>query len=279
MPVNMSISYRMDRCWCNYKMQFDLISDLHVEQWAANQQMDWSGLGTSLIAVVAGDVSRDLDLTYRTVVDISKHYRHVIYVDGNHEHDGRRGINERRVEIRDRFSKYRNITYLFRETVILDNTAFIGSNGWYSYNFCEPMMSKQECVHNLVHHKNKSQDLIFEQWEMAMEDADFIRNTVNICSTDVTVKDIVLITHTVPNRQLAWIPDNDEIYLMGEQGSTYLEDVLRADVNDKVKAWCFGHLHSSQDQLINGIRYVSNPRGIPTHKTAKHIYYPQLIKC
>lgn len=261
-------------------MQFDLISDLHVDQWPSNQHIDWNGLGTSLIAVIAGDISRDLDLTYRTVVDISKHYRHVIYVDGNHEHNDRSGINERRIEIRDKFSKYRNITYLYRETIILDNTAFIGSNGWYSYDFCEPMVSKQECVHSLVHQKGKSQDLIFEQWEMAMEDADYIRNTVNICSTDITVKNIVLVTHTVPNRNLLWLPEsNEDIYLVGEQGSSYLEGVIRADVNNKVKNWCFGHLHSPCDTVINGVRYVSNPRGIPAHRTAKHIYYPQLIKC
>ena len=258
-------------------MQFDLISDLHVETWKAEDQPSWEGLGTSLVAVVAGDVSRDINLMYQTVVDISQHYKHVVYVDGNHEHDSKGGINDRREEIADMFRKYRNITYLYRATIILDNTAFIGSNGWCSYDFCEPMMSKQECFHDLID-LGKNQDVMFEQWEMAMEDADYLAKTVNICSRDNTVKQIVLVTHTAPLRQLAWLPKSNDYYLLGEQGSSFLEGVLEADVNKKIKTWAFGHIHRPVDQVINGIRYVSNPRGVPGHHLAQTIYYPKYIK-
>ena len=259
-------------------MQFDLISDLHVEHWPEDKQIQWAGLGTSLIAVIAGDVSRDLTLAYKTIVNISQHYRHVIYLDGNHEHAGRGAINSRRADIAEMFRKYKNITYLFRDSVVLDDTAFIGCNGWYSYDLCEPMMSKQECFHRLVD-SGKDQDLLFEQWEMAMEDAEHMSRRISMCTKDPSIKKIVLVTHTIPNNKLAMMPDSNSIHTMGEQGSTFLESVTAHDTNNKTKVWAFGHLHVPMDRMIDGIRYVSNPRGIPAHTMSQPLYYPKCIKC
>jgi hypothetical protein len=39
-------------------MDFDLISDLHIDQWPADQKLSFRGLGTSLNCIVAGDVSQ-----------------------------------------------------------------------------------------------------------------------------------------------------------------------------------------------------------------------------
>jgi len=255
-------------------MQFDIISDLHVENWS--EQIEWKGLGTSLVAVIAGDVSQNMDLAYQTVVEISKHYRHVIYVDGNHEHRGLGSINARRGDIQTLFSKYRNITYLYRNTVVLDNTAFIGCNGWFSFDFCEPMISKQECFHSFVD-EGKDQSVMFEQWEMAMEDADHMASVISTLNADPDVKEMVLVTHTVPNRLLSWFPGERNIHQLGMQGSSFLESLAGKNSKNKIKTWVFGHLHHSIDQTIDGIRYVSNPRGIPDHGSSP-VYYPKFIK-
>lgn len=255
-------------------MQFDLISDLHIEFWKKN--IEWKGLGTSLVAVIAGDVSQDLDLAYHTVVEISKHYRHVIYVDGNHEHQKLGGINSRRDGIQEQLEKYRNITYLYRNTVVLDSTAFVGCNGWFSYDFCEPMMSKQECIYRMEQ-EGHDQQVLFEQWEMAMEDADHMANVISNLNADANVKDIVLVTHTVPNRLLSFYPGDDQIHKLGVQGSSFLENIPRSNTRNKIKVWAFGHVHQQVDHTIEGIRYVCNPRGIPAHGN-QTVYYPKFIK-
>jgi hypothetical protein len=239
--------------------------------------LQWEGLGTSLVAVVVGNVAQDLDLMYQTVVDISRYYRHVVYVDGNLEHTTQVSINARRDEISSMFKKYRNITYLYRSTIILDSTAFIGSNGWCSYDFCEPTVSKQECFSYLENH-GISQDSIFEKWEMAMEDSDYLNSTVNLCSRDSTVKQIVLVTAAVPLKQLAWLPNTESQCLLGEQGSSFLESAFAADVNSKINTWAFGRSMQSTDQIINKIRYVSNPRGWCGNELSQTIYYPKCIK-
>ena len=258
-------------------MQFDLISDLHIERWSHDKQINWEGLGTSLVAVIAGDVSLDLNTTYSTVLEISKHYRHTIFVDGNHEHAGKGNIHARKQEIANRFGKYRNISYLFKNTLVLDGTAFIGANGWYSYDFCEPYISKQDCIDTLVM-SGKDQDVLMEQWNTAIEDAEFLSSAVMNCSADSSIKDIVLITHTLPHQDLTWMPSYDDIASLGLQGSSYLQTVSDHDVNSKIKVWCYGHVHQANDRTIDGIRYVSNPRGLPGQTGAQEIYYPKYIK-
>ena len=67
-------------------MNFDLISDLHIDQWPDDQKLNFKGLGTSLTCVVAGDVSQSLNKTKEFLYQLSDHYNQVIFVDGNHEH-------------------------------------------------------------------------------------------------------------------------------------------------------------------------------------------------
>jgi hypothetical protein len=66
------------------QLSFDLISDLHVETWP--EPFDWTGMATSVIAVVAGDVSRDRTILVQTLEHLSGCYKAVIFVDGNDEH-------------------------------------------------------------------------------------------------------------------------------------------------------------------------------------------------
>ena len=90
----------------------------------------------------------------------------------------------------------------------------------------------------------------------------------------------MIVTHTVPSKQLSWMPDRVELIPgMGAQGSSYLESVPLCDINNKIKIWCFGHLHCPQDRVIDDIRYVSTPRGIPGPLGAQQIYFPKFIKC
>lgn len=261
-------------------MQFDLISDLHIETWPEDKQLEWSGMPTSLVAVIAGDISKDLDITYKTVLEISKHYRHTIFVDGNHEH-GFPGndIHTRRLNISEKFSKYKNISYLFRNTIILDNVAFVGCNGWWSYDFCEPYVSKQDAIQYQID-KGSDEGSALEQWNTAIEDSEHISHSVDNCNRNPEIKSIVVVTHTVPNKKLSWMPDQTHLVpVMGTQGSSYLESIPLRDVNKKIKVWCFGHVHHPQDTVIDDIRYVSNPRGIPGHLGSQEIYFPKFIKC
>ena len=78
-------------------MKFDLISDFHVEMnvgynttrfWKKGEPLHyaWHKDKKNDILVVAGDSSNSHDFTRDVIVEAAKHYEHVLFVDGNHEH-------------------------------------------------------------------------------------------------------------------------------------------------------------------------------------------------
>ena len=62
---------------------FDLISDLHVDTWP---RFDWTGIATSPVAVVAGDIAMDRNDLVEVLSHLGKNYQAVFYIDGNDEH-------------------------------------------------------------------------------------------------------------------------------------------------------------------------------------------------
>lgn len=42
----------------------------------------------------------------------------------------------------------------------------------------------------------------------------------------------------------------------------------------KIDLWIFGHTHEAVDEVVNGVRFVSNPRGYPTEETG---FRPDLV--
>lgn len=252
-------------------MQFDLVSDLNIENWQVKDQVNWNGLGTSLVAVVAGNVSKSLNQSYKTILEISKNYRHVVYVDGINEHDNQPNINVTRNILKEKFSKYRNISYLYRTPVVLDQTVFIGSNGWSTFDFCEPFMSKQMCVETLGH-CGIEQNLVFEQWEMAIEDATYLGDKISNFTKDTSIKNIVIVTNTIPIKEIKELNPKMSLVDLAMRSSSYLIDVLRRDQNNKISHWVHGNTSNKTFTRYNNVCFMSNPRGNSVH------YYPELIK-
>jgi predicted phosphodiesterase len=144
------------------EMKFDLISDLHLDFWGDNENINWDGLGTSLVAVVLGDISYDISRSYKTIVDISKHYKYVIFVDGNHEHNNQCGFQEHNQQLKNELGKYQNITFLNRNAIVIDGTAFVGANGWWTFDFMEPEISREEAYFYFLNNGHYSDPLLYE---------------------------------------------------------------------------------------------------------------------
>ena len=65
---------------------FDLISDLHIETWS--EEIDWTGIATSPVCVVVGDISKDRNIVVKVLTKLGQCYQAVFYIDGNDEHHG-----------------------------------------------------------------------------------------------------------------------------------------------------------------------------------------------
>jgi predicted phosphodiesterase len=257
-------------------MHFDLYSDLHDNWWSKEKLLNYKGLGTSLVAVVAGDISNDWDYTFNSLVKISECYRHVIFVDGNHEHNHKPNLIESCYKFQERLSSYRNITYLYKSAIVLDDTAFVGCNGWWTYDFCTPQVSTPDCWHSLIN-EGFDENRLSEIFMTAKIETKNLKNQVESFNHDPRINNIVVITHTSPLKKFGYINPDMGYHHMGRAGNSMMSKILEVNTNNKIRVWCFGHVHHRVDETIDGIRYVCHPRGREEEGIGE-IYFPKLIE-
>lgn len=259
-------------------MDFDLISDLHIDQWPVDQKLNFKGLGTSLNCIVAGDVSQSIYTTRDFLYQLADNYKQVIFVDGNHEHKpDYESIIANCEWLETELSKKKNITYLWDSTAVFGSTAIVGTNGWWTFDYCEPLVSRLEQIDNFCDEEDRPQHVAIGIWDEAVENSEFLTNVITEFNKIDKIEDIVVITHTMPRRDLIVPATYMKTHELAKLYNSQLSEAIRADVNKKVKTWCFGHYHAEAcDTVIDGIRYVSNPRGRPDD-TIFPVYYPKLI--
>jgi predicted phosphodiesterase len=256
-------------------MNFDLISDIHRETW---DNFDWEGQPTSQYCIVAGDVARDRTLVLDTLEQLSKVYLGVFYVDGNDEHKNyAEDLTTSYNELAELIAPMENVIYLHDNVVVMNGIAILATNGWWSYDF-DPSLDLEQSV-TWVQHKDKiSQMAAIGINATAYRDAGYLANSVAKLQTYQDVKSIIIVTHTVPTPEI--IKHDLQLvdsWRFNSMGNSRIQDAIKEDCENKIKLWCFGHYHRPVDTVIDGIRYVSNPRGRGDTEFSQPAYYPKRI--
>ena len=268
-------------------MKFDLISDFHVEMnvgynttrnWVQGEPIHyaWHKDKKNDILVVAGDTANSHDFTRDVITEAAKHYDHVLFVDGNHDHysNHRNGWTVLKdmewfnTQFTSRNRVAENVTYLDGiNTKQFGTTLFIGANGWYDFSFSRGFDFKEQwrawqrqsndpvCIR--FGKKNKPHKLARAQMEL-------LKGHVVAAQEDESIEEIVVVTHTLP----CWTafgefgnPSHVFYELNGAYGNAFMKYVWEADPAKKIKTWCFGHTHERRDFFEWKIRFVCNPRG------------------
>lgn len=238
-----------------HQLSFDLISDLYVDNW--EQEIDWSAEPTSLLAVVAGDISSDLDRTVHELRKISKNYRQVMFIDGDLEHSiDFEAVQSNRNYLGKKFAKISNLTYMHEQVLIVNHVAFIAANLWWNPTENNTCIVDDHWIDDMrmmsLHH----------------EDLEYLRYTVQRMQQTPDVSNIVLISHTVPNKELILNPTLEDL---SSDASDYVE---MEDTNRKIRSWCFGHYPRPMRVKVDRCEYVSNPKGKP--ETSSGLQYHPL---
>ena len=260
------------------KIHFDLISDLHVDTW--DEDFSWEGKATSPYAVVAGDISRVRSELHPILKEISRHYLMTMFVDGNDEHRWTLdNLGDSYKTLKQDIGDIENFIWLQDDSLVIDNVAFIGTNGWTSFDFANDKTYLEN--KRWMEETYKISMYAGQQIEaMAMSDAGFLCRTVEKLQRHPDVKKIVMVSHFVPNVELV----NHDIQLVKQPsrlnttGNSFLLRCLEEDHEKKVNTWCFGHYHSDVDTVLNGVRFVNNCRGRGGTDWSKPVYYPKRIE-
>lgn len=257
-------------------MKYDLVSDLHVD---INRKVDidWSKIKNSgsEILIVAGDTSNTPSITYDVLETISKFYKYIIWVDGNHEHyhhydhfeaDEFANVGSEINLYKSWSKKINNLIYLTGSNSFkFENVLFVGANSWYDFSFVPNQYTFQQAYDSWKQNSNDSVHIVFDKSpdDYALLHATQIAEVVKNAQDDNTIDKLVVVTHTVPSRK-GLIIRNDYVWdtLNGAYGNSKMELVWKEDINNKIIHSVFGHTHSSYDFYdYNGIRFIANPRG------------------
>ena len=159
----------------------------------------------------------------------------------------------------------------------MNGLAIIATNGWWSYDF-DPHLDLDQSVAWAQYNDNMSQTDAINIHGVSYRDAGYINNSISKLQTYKDVKSIIVVTHTVPIPSI--IQHDLELinsWKFNTMGNRYMQTVLPMDLENKIKLWCFGHYHRPIDTVIDGIRYVSNPRDNEDTLYSQSMYYPKRI--
>lgn len=251
-----------------------IVSDLHIEfdfgtkvpkQTPRHQyHLDVMEDEKETILILAGDICVVYKFkNYRYFFeDVNNRFHSVIFILGNHEYyhgnyptvikhleDGLEGLN--------------NVHLLDDSDVVIDGIHFIGGTLWTSFDSGEPLcvwdaqqkMNDYKCIRT----GSKA-----EPWKRKLRPADtihahrvtkkYIFETVNNSSHDK----IVVVSHHAPSAQSI-----DSRYKQDRQNPAYYTE-LSYDImgtTNNIDLWVHGHMHSSNDYMIENTHVIANPRG------------------
>ena len=254
---------------------FDLISDLHVESWP---NFDWSDQATSPYCIVAGDVARDPVLVAETLQHLGECYAGVFYIDGNEEHRYRlNDLDASYLELEAAISNIPNVVYMQNNVVITNGVAILAANSWWTYEF-DPDTDLEQSMEWYRDYVGISREEAYVMRDRAIYDAAYLIKSVRRLQTHQDVKRIVLLTHTLPDPAfVSHDPDIAGTWRYNSMGNHLVQQALEQDSEHKIQDWVFGHYHRPVNRIIDGIKYVSNPRGRGDTPWCQPVYYPKKI--
>lgn len=213
-------------------LTFDIISDLKL---TAEDNFDWSNKVTGLFCLVPGNISSDYTVIQRTLSYLSKLYKGVFYIDGELEHEGDYQNRNENIQLLTQIcGSMSNVVYLHSSVTVMSGVAVLGVNGWYKS------------------HKDLG---ILESGYISSymyDDLAYLNNTVKKLQLHMEVKDIIIISSSVPDKQLYYGEDKSDFDELS------LSTCVVSDTEKKIKYWAYG-THDMANANLSGIQFVSNP--------------------
>jgi len=243
-------------------MKFLLLSDLHLEfGWFFIPEMENE---KETVVVLAGDIGIVAkEHTYRDFInDTCKRFKHVIWILGNHEHYHGK-FPTTYAKIWNATLDYDNIDIAEKETIIIDDVAFICATMWTSFDN-NNIMTMQQAELWMNDYKNIRTGPESEPWKMKFRPLDALSDhhrAIEFLFPEIKKqKDAgnktVVVTHHLPS-----FMSIHEQYRGNDMNGAYASELFEHIMEAQPNVWCHGHTHASSDYMIGGTRILCNPRG------------------
>lgn len=244
-------------------MKIHICSDLHCEfKWHFIPPLEDE---KNIVVILAGDIGLAKKPTtyFETIKDTCSRFRHVIMVLGNHEHY-KGNFPTSYSKILAETAEFENFDIMEKETVVIDDVAFVCATLWTDMDKNNPMtmmnakavMNDYECVRTGPEH---------EPWLKKLEPLDtmadhmrakeYLFPAINFHKSEG--RKVVVVTHHLPS--FLSIPERyKSSNLNGAYASELGEEII---MELKPELWVHGHIHDSFDYMLGDTRIICNPRG------------------
>jgi len=237
-------------------MRIFALSDIHVDyevnaKWIRNlSQSDYR----DDLLILAGDVSHKQTLLASCLNALTRRFRQVLFVPGNHDlwvlGEGKEKTSlQKFLEVADTVEASGASMQPFRRDGVLVMPLF----GWYDYSFGEP----SEILMNVW------TDFRACRWPEGYDAADVAEHfaRMNRVPPAIAGEKVITFSHFLPRIDLVppYVPQKHRM-LDPVLGSTRLEEQLRLL---RPAIHVYGHSHINRTVMYDGIAYVNNAFGYP----------------
>lgn len=245
-------------------MKIRYISDIHIEFQKPHKVEKFiesipSGLNDAEICVLAGDIGNPYQKRYDLFMEyISKNFKKVFYITGNHEYYSDR-INSYTIEetnnyLVEYFKKFNNITFLNNTYEDYEGYRFIGTTLWSRIsNSAYCINDTYEISHFTINKYNKLHD----------ECTQFLQEAIANANTKC-----IVITHHCPSYNV--INEKYKTLRMMPYNQWFASDIFESislEDKKKIKCWFYGHTHTPSHMIIDNIDLLCNPIGYPNENS------------
>lgn len=239
-------------------MKLQIISDLHLEFGCIPSIWNEITRCDSDVIVIAGDFS-GYEEVFKDLLNLYEDSgKPIVFVPGNHEYYGssRKTLDLLFKEFNE---VHPNIHVLIENDVIINDTLFIGSTGWWDgsggpvTDSCKRGLNDFRYIFDLLNEENES-GVKWGKQSYKFFETSLLQNIYN-----GSCDKVVCITHHMPSKRCI----HPQFY-----GSP-INTCFANDWEDLIEQfqpnlWVSGHTHSSYDFNIGKTRLVCNPQGYPS---------------
>lgn len=242
-------------------MKIAYASDLHLEfaDLTINNTVDADVLVLAGDILVASDIVPTNEWFFENV---SKQFKHVLYVMGNHEHyhgDFQRTPHT----LLELTWPYKNVHLLNNSSIKIDDVTFFGGTLWTDMNIRD-----YHVMEYVGKHMNDFR-VILNGDKKAFSTKDAVHEHVNTLSEleymlEGDAEKVVVVSHHSPSPQSIH-PRYKYDTEMNYGYHSRLEWLMMK--HPKIKVWIHGHVHDTFDYEVYDTRVVCNPRGYANYES------------
>ncbi|QDJ96528.1 metallo phosphoesterase [Xanthomonas phage Xoo-sp13] len=237
------------------------LSDIHLEQAAFFiPPMKHDG---DAVLVLSGDIANAMSMTnkvHKFFESCVHRFKAIVYVPGNHEYYGGH-IEDCDTVIKQWLldQNYSNVHYLNKDSVVIEDVAFIGASLWTDVRKGNPIdIHHINSQLNDYHYIFKGEgDTLHPRDTIAIhhEHRKYIFSEI-VKYRSANVRKIVVISHHAPT-ELSVVPRFKNSVINGGFVSDMYEDIICTPPD----VWFHGHCHDTIEYVVSTTDVYCNPRG------------------